>query len=250
MTSIVVPRVKRPAPIPAESVPPLHNGDRLTRAEFLRRYDATPPGVKAELIEGVVYMPSPVGQGHGDSHVHTGTILGTYEASTPGVRASDNATVILGERSVPQPDLHLRVLPGYGGRVGLSEGGLLVGPPELVIEVSHSSESIDLHDKRGAYARAGVVEYLVLLVRERGLRAFNLSTGADRPIDQDGIYRSEVFPGLWIDPAALLSGNIRRAIQVLNKGLKSREHAAFVRRLRAAANAGRRNPPPRPRRRK
>ena len=39
---------------------PLEHGDHLTREEFERRYEAMPHVRKAELIEGVVYMPSPV----------------------------------------------------------------------------------------------------------------------------------------------------------------------------------------------
>lgn len=216
-------------------IPLLHNGDRLKQPEFHRRYEAMPPGVKAELIGGIVYMASPVGPRHAKGQIRLGTLLCLYEIATPGVEALDNATVVLSSVSEPQPDLHVRLLPAYGGRVRPNTDGMLSGGPELVAEVADSSESIDLHGKRHDYQRAGVLEYLVFLVRENGLRAFDLTSGRERPADPDGIYRSRTFPGLWIDAPALTSGDMRRAIRTLNRGLKSPEHNTFVRRLKAAA---------------
>jgi Uma2 family endonuclease len=186
---------------------------------------------KAELVGGIVYMPPPVGPGHGEADIRLGAVLTVYEAATPGVRASHNTTVILGEQSEPQPDIHLRFLPEAGGRVVVNERGMLRGAPELVVEVAHSSESLDLHAKRADYAKAGVLEYLVFLVREGTLRAFDLPGGRELPVARDGIYRSKVFPGLWIDPAAVLSGDLRRVFVVLERGVKSRGHTAFVKRL-------------------
>jgi len=162
-----------------------------------------------------------------------------YQGATPGVQAQDNSTVILGESSEPQPDLHLRVLPTFGGRVRQNRKGILTGPPELVAEVAHSSEAIDLHGKRRDYQNGGVLEYLVLLIRDSSLRAFDLRSGKDIPVDSDGVYRSKVFPGLWIDVDAVFRGDVQRSQRVMNKGLKSPEHAAFVKRLKKAVPAKR-----------
>jgi Uma2 family endonuclease len=221
-----------------------HNGDRLTQPKFHRLYEATPPEVKAELIGGIVYITGPKSLRHGEPHASFAAILGNYEAATPGVEAGLGATVILGEESEPEPDLYLRLLPQYGGMTRVNEDEYLVGPPELVIEIAHSSVAIDLHAKRLDYEKAGVLEYLVLCVAEGELRPFDLKTGRELTIEDDGVFRSKVFPGLWIDAAAILSGDTRRLLSVLQKGLKSTGHAAFVKELeRRAAKASK----PRPR---
>jgi Uma2 family endonuclease len=209
----------------------LHNGDRLTQVEFHRRYLAMPAGTKAELIGGIVHMPWPARMPHRRSHGLLAGVLFNYEDATPGVEMADEGTIILGETSEPEPDLQLRLLPEYGGRSRVNEAGYLVGPPELLIEVAHSSESIDLHAKRADYAKAGVVEYLVLLIREGGFRAFDLAANRELETGAEGIYRSKVFPGLWIDPAAAVKSDRRRLISVLRKGLRSPEHRSFVKRL-------------------
>ena len=188
MTTSIFPGIEL-ADLNAEKdrVPPLHNGDNLAQPEFHRRYEAMPRGIKAELIEGIVYKASPVGRRHGDADISLGTLLGVYQAATPGTRASRNATVILGPESEPQPDLHLRLLPEYGGHTRVNDAGILLGPPELAIEVAHSSEAIDLHSKRRDYEAEGILEYLVLLIREGALRPFDLAAGRERPVDADGI---------------------------------------------------------------
>ena len=117
-----------------DPVPPLQNGDHLTRDEFERRYDALPHLKKAELIEGVVYMPSPVRQRrHGRPHLHVNTWLGTYEASTPGVEAGDNSTIRLDLDNEPQPDALLFIDPARGGQARISADDYLEGAPELVV---------------------------------------------------------------------------------------------------------------------
>ncbi|HZL35171.1 MAG TPA: Uma2 family endonuclease [Tepidisphaeraceae bacterium] len=221
-------------------VVPLHNGDRLTQDEFHRRYQSSPEKVKAELIEGTVYMASPVGLRHGDLHFSFSALLGAYQAASFGTRGSDNATIVLGAQSEPQPDLHLRLTPECGGR-SREQRGVLHGPPELVIEIAHSSRAVDLHGKRRDYQRAGVLEYLVLLVEEQQLQTFDFSTQLQPRAHAGGIYRSTAFPGLWIHTAAVLSGDLPRAMRTLNKGIQSPDHAAFVKRLKRAgrqANAG------------
>src|SRR5260370_10407939 len=97
-----------------ESVPPLGAGDKLTRAEFLRRWEAHPEIKNAELIGGIVYMASPVSVEHGDMDGDVGTWLGTYKAATPGTASGHNTTSFLLE-DMPQPDLNLRILPEFGG---------------------------------------------------------------------------------------------------------------------------------------
>lgn len=216
-------------------VPELQNGDRLTQTEFHRRYEQMPPGVKAELIGGVVHMPSPTRLPHGKYSRRLSTILGTYEAATPGVDGADNVTIILGAETEPQPDLCLRIEAEHGGRSSVGANEYLVGPPELIIEVAHSSESIDLHAKHADYKIAGVWEYLVLLVREGRLRAFDLPAGRERPVGREGIYKSKVFPGLWIDVASVLAGDKAKALDVLRHGLATPAHGAFVRKLARTA---------------
>lgn len=228
----------------------LQTGDRLTQAEFHRRYELTPEHVRAELIRGIVYMASPVRATHGDPVARVTTALGYYESATPGVRASTDTTVILGDESEPQPDSHLRLLPECGGRTRTNAKGYLVGAPELVIEVAHSSEAIDLHAKRLDYADARVLEYLVLCVREGTLRAFDMATDKPLPVGDDGVFRSSVFPGLWIDPAAVLAGDTPRLFEVLRQGLATPQHAAFVQKLVAKRVARAKKPSRRGARRK
>jgi len=220
-----------PAPVPT-----LHNGDRLTRDEFLRRYEAMPQLNKAELIEGVVYMPSPVRQDqHGKQHSHLNGWLVAFRAATPGVETGDNASLLLDGKNMPQPDALLYVLPEHGGRVRIKEDGYIVGGPEWIGEVSASTASYDLHDKLDVYRRNGVKEYFVWRVEDRAIDWFILRGDRyDRlPAGADGLLKSEVFPGLWLDPQALLAGNLLRVLVVVQLGVKSPEHAAFVQGLAA-----------------
>ena len=217
-----------------EAIPPLENGDVLTRAEFERRYEAMLHLKKAELIEGVVYVPSPVRHRyHGHQHTHLVSWLGYYEAHTPGVEASDNVTVRLDLDNEPQPDALLFIDPACGGRALIDAEGYIEGAPELVAEVASSSVSYDLHAKLRVYRRNGVREYIVWRVLDQALDWFVLRAGQYErlALDVDGLYRSEVFPGLWLDPAALLRGDLATVLAVVQRGLASPEHAAFVTRL-------------------
>jgi len=218
-------------------VPPLVAGDRLSRDEFERRYTAMPHVKKAELIEGVVYMPSPVSlEGHAVPHVQFITWLGTYWASTPGVQAGDNGTLRLDLDNEPQPDAFLRILPEFGGQ-SKTVDDYVEGAPELVAEVAASSASYDLHDKLNAYRRNRVLEYIVWRVWDRAIDWFVLEAGryqAAKPNDA-GLYQSKTFPGLWLDPAALLRGDLARVIQVVQQGLATPEHAEFVKKLTSGA---------------
>jgi hypothetical protein len=218
-------------------IPPLENGDRLTRPEFERRYAAMPHVKKAELIEGVVYMPSPVSNEHAEPHFDLIAWLAFYRAATPGIAGGDNGTVRLDLDNEPQPDAFLRILPEHGGRSRVDEDGYISDAPELVAEVARSSVSIDLHAKLNAYRRNGVREYLVWRVEDRTIDWFILREGRYEPLAAaaDGLYRSEVLPGLWLNAAALLRGDLLAVFQGVQRGLDSPEHTAFVRRLQESA---------------
>jgi Uma2 family endonuclease len=229
-------------PAPA-AVPPLQNGDRLTRAEFERRYDAMPGLKKAELIEGIVYLPPPTGyESHGGPHFDVISWLGLYRSWTPGVEGGDNTSLrlILGENE-PQPDAFLRIKPSHGGQSQTSRDGYVVGSPELIAEVAASSVSYDLHVKLQAYEKNNVREYVVWRVFDQAIDWFILRNRKYRRLarGRSGIYKSEVFPGLWLDPEAMIHGNLARVRDVLQQGLNSRQHAAFVARLQKAAARGR-----------
>ncbi len=222
-----------PRTIP-RSIPPLESGDRLTREEFERRYEAMPNVKKAELIDGVVYMPAAVRyEGHGRQHAILNGWLAVYVAGTPGVEAGDNATVRLDLDNEPQPDLLLRLPESLGGQSRVDADGYLEGPPELVAEIVASSAAYDLHQKLNVYRRHGVREYIVWRVLDEKIDWFILREGRfDRLApDAGGVYKSEVFPGLWLDAAALLRGEQAAVLNVLNEGLASPEHAEFAERL-------------------
>lgn len=226
--------------ISLERVPPLENGAHLSAREFLRRFEAMPELKKAELIDGTVYMASPVRlDRHGEPDNLIQTWLGNYSLATPGVKAATNATARLGPDDVPQPDGLLRLLPECGGRARLDAKGYLVGPPELVAEVSASTASIDGRDKLTAYRRAGVIEYMVWRTEDEAVDWWALEEDEYRPLlaGPDGVLRSRVFPGLWLDAAALVAGKGAQFMAVLRQGLQSGEHAAFVAELDARARA-------------
>jgi Uma2 family endonuclease len=216
-----------------EAIPPLENGDRLTRADFERRYDAMTGLKKAELIDGRVYMPSPVKRRHGRPHSKLVAWLVVYESATPGVEASDNTTVRFDEENEPQPDVSLAVDAALGGQSRIDEDDYLAGPPELVAEVASSSASYDLHEKLHLYRLQGVREYVVWRVRDRAIDWFRLAEGQYVPLAKDsaGILKSSVFPGLWLDVEAMLQGDMARVLAVLQDGLRSPEHASFVQSL-------------------
>ena len=217
-------------------IPPLVAGDRLTRDEFHRRYMAMPQVNKAELIEGVVYMPSPVSlEGHCAPHADLISWLGQYRAHTVGVKAGDNGTLRLDLDNEPQPDAFLRIRPEFGGQ-SKTVDDYVEGAPELVAEVAASSASYDLHDKLNAYRRNGVKEYIVWRVWDQAIDWFELRSGRYEPLalNAEGHYQSEVFPGLWLDAAALIRGDLARVLAVVQQGLATPEHAEFVQRLSEA----------------
>lgn len=216
--------------------PPLNPGDRLTRAEFERRYHAYPEIKKAELIEGVVYMPSPVRyKNHGQPHFRLIGWLSTYVTATPGTSGADNTTVRLDFENEVQPDAILRIEAEKDGLSRIGDDDYLEGPPELIVEIAASSAAYDLHDKKRVYARSGVQEYLVVQMYEQRIDWFALREGVYELLlaDEDGIIRSEQFPGLWLNTAVFWQNDAAGLLKTLQAGLATEAHAAFVEQLNA-----------------
>lgn len=218
-------------------LPPLQNGDRLSAAEFLRRYRAMPDLKKAELIHGEVYLtasPVRVDQ-HGDPDALVQTWIGTYAAFTPGVKHATNTTTRFDADNMPQPDASLRLLPEYGGQARVGTDGYLVGAPELVVEVAASSSSIDAGKKLHTYRRAGVQEYVVWRTLDGEVDWWFMHDDEYVRLspEADGTLRSRLFPGLWLDPVALINEDAARVLTVANQGVASEEHAVFLQKLAA-----------------
>ncbi|QSJ14389.1 Uma2 family endonuclease [Nostoc sp. UHCC 0702] len=217
-----------------ERIPPLESGDRLSRHEFERRYSAMPHIQKAELIEGVVYVASPLRfNSHGKPHGDLIIWLGTYKVYTPGVELGDNSTVRLDLDNEPQPDVVLLIDERLGGQARISSDDYIEGAPELVAEVAASSAANDLYDKKRAYRRNGVKEYIVWQSLENKLDWFSLQNEEYVSLEPgtDGVIKSRVFPGLWLDIQALRTGKMTQVLAVLQQGLNSQEHADFVQQL-------------------
>jgi Uma2 family endonuclease len=212
--------------------PPLCDGDRLSLDEFLRRWELLPDLKHAQLLDGIVYMASPVSNKHSSLHSYFVTWLGTYQARTPGCETLTEGTVLMGKNDAPQPDIALRILPGFGGQ-SRDEGPCLAGAPELIVEVAASSRARDLGPKSQLYLQAGVREYLTALVDEERLvrREFHQHAWRDIPADSAGILHSRAFPGLWLDAPAMWRRDLARVLDVLGQGMASAEHAEFAQSL-------------------
>jgi Uma2 family endonuclease len=218
--------VLKPTPTSLES---FENGEVMDQPTFHARYERI-PGIRAELIGGEVHMPSPMKVPHSRLITQIGFLLSGYEQATPHTEAhSAGVTVILGNDSEPQPDLTLLILPEAGGQIREHEE-YLVGAPELVIEVSSSPNSIDLHRKRNDYERYGVLEYLVFVLPQQRVVWFQRRGNAfeEQAIPAHGIVRVDIFPGLWLDVEALFTNDNARARAVSAQGVATPEHAAFV----------------------
>ena len=237
-------------PAKPTTIPPLRDGDRLTEPEFWRRYEASPEGIRAELIFGVVHlkrwietddfgeerlMPPIAGGRHGRPQAAVIHWIETYSIHTPGTEGQAPATIRrVTPTSSPEPDALLRVLPDHGGRTADDDAGYVVNGPELVVEIANTSGAYDLGAKLDAYQAGGVPEYLVWRTGDRVIDWFRLNrTGRYVPIapDGDGLLKSRVFPGLWLDPEAMVSSNRLRVLEVVQQGIASPEHAAFVAKL-------------------
>jgi Uma2 family endonuclease len=219
----------------SKRLPPLEAGDRLSRPEFERRYEAMPHLKKAELIEGEVYMPSPVRwDQHAKQHADLICWLVFYRAQTPGVSVGDNGSLRLDMENEPQADAAMIIEPVRGGQVKL-EDGYVAGAPEWVGEISASTVSIDLHKKFRVYQRSLVREYLVWRVLDEKIDWFIQRDGSFEPLSLSpaGYFQSEVLPGLWLDPLAMTRGDVAKVLQVLQQGLATPEHADFIAKLAA-----------------
>lgn len=227
-------------PVDKEAIPPLQSGDRLTRYEFEQRYQATPHLKKAELVEGIVYMPSPIHhKSHGRPHALIMGWLAAYYAATPGIDISDNVTVRLDADNEVQPDALLRIEAELGGTSQVSQDDFLEGPPELIVEVAHTSAAYDLHDKMNVYRRNGVQEYIVWQIYDQRLDWFRLNEKSEyTPLepDEQGIIRSQIFPGLHLNVAALLNDDLAAVLAEAQAGLQTAEHQTFVETLANRAN--------------
>jgi Uma2 family endonuclease len=220
-----------------KTLPPLIAGERLDQATFHARYEAMPPETWAELAGGIVYMPSPLRNDHGRLDESISYWIGHYRRFTNGLSSGKNVTTILGPGAETQPDAQLRIPEEVGGRTRLIEG-YVAGAPELVVEIARSSRAYDLGAKKTAYEKAGVLEYLVVELDPDRIHWFILRGDHFENLapSPDGIYCSEVFPGLWLDPDALYADDLDRLVAVLDQGLATPEHAAFAARLADACN--------------
>jgi Uma2 family endonuclease len=214
-------------------LPPLESGDCLTRDEFERRFDGMPNLKKAELIEGVVYVKPTISFTlHAEPHGRVVTFCVLYCTYTPGTDCSNGSHLRLDRDNMPQPDAMLFLNEPLGA-ARISDDDYVEGAPELIAEVATSSASYELHDKLNAYQRNGVREYLIWRTFDGELDWFRLRGKKYvrvRP-DDKGVIASSVFPGLRLNVKALLAGNMKKVLAELQKGLKSKEHADFVKRL-------------------
>jgi len=210
----------------------LKHGARMNRERFHYLYVQTPEDFRFELIGGVVHEPSPISFSHGEHHGLLSLILGSYALKTPGVQSLGSVTVLLSDQDEVEPDLMLRVLPEFGGRTQITSDNYINGPPELVVEIAHSSASLDLGRKRKRYMLGGVTEYLVICTHLEEIRWLDLPNDTKYQADDTDIIKSKVFPGLWLSNESLVGGcNHKLAMKVLNKGLRSADHADFVKKL-------------------
>jgi hypothetical protein len=215
------------------STPPLLEGDSLTSDEFLRRWEEIPDLKRAELIDGIVYMPSPVSLRHEQFQMFLAGWVSIYTCATPGCRPGMEGTWLMGERQVPQPDVTLSIHPEFGGQSRV-EGLYAAGAPEFLAEVAVSSRSRDFGAKKRLYEGVGVLEYLIAVPVWQEIAWFERTASGFQPVepDADGIFRSRCFPGLWLDIQALWDIDFARMNEVLQQGLAAPEHAAFVEQLR------------------
>jgi Uma2 family endonuclease len=226
------------------TLPSLVSGQHLDQPTFHERYEAMPPDTWAELVGGIVYMPSPMRLDHGGTSRTVSGWLFYYQLHTSGIQGADAATVKLDSEGEPQPDCQLFIPAELGGHCHIDAGGYLVGPPELVVEIARSSRDYDLGVKKDDYERAGVREYVVVELDPNRVHWF---IRRDNRFDEllpvaDGVFRSEVFPGLWLDPQALFAADLDHLVAVLNDGLATPQHAAFVAQLAQARKRSRQSP--------
>jgi Uma2 family endonuclease len=219
--------MQRPQTNTTPQILPLENGDRLSRNEFERRYTESLDIKKAELIEGVVYVASPLRfQRHAEPHAKLMIWLGNYQIYTPGIKLGIEPTIRLDQDNEPQPDGVLLIDESLGGKSRITDDDYIEGAPELVAEIATSSAAYDLYDKKKAYKRNGIQEYIVWQSLENKLDWFGLHDSEYILLqpDVEGIIKSQVMPGLWLSVTALLAGDMVKVLEVLQTGLNSPEH--------------------------
>ncbi len=219
--------------VPLQSL--LYSGDRMDQPTFHALYEQTPHGFKAELIGGMVFVASPVSARHGGPHARLSGWVTNYCADTEGTEAFADTTAILASDSEPQPDISMIVYPELGGQTTVNEKNCLVGPAELALEIANSSVAIDLHKKKLDYEKYGVGEYVVIEVKSKIVHYFQRKSGrfVDLKPDSDGVYKSRVFPGLWLDSTAVFHRHPTKLIATLKRGLATPEHAKFAAKLKS-----------------
>ena len=185
----------------------IENGDRLNRIEFERRYTASDIK-KAELIEGLVHVASPLRfTPHAEPHARILTWLGTYQSMVAKLAVGIEPTVRLDEDNEPQPDA---VLFRLGGNAQIDDDGYIMGAPELVVEIAASTVSYDLHAKKRVYERNGVKEYIVWRTLDQEIDWFILENGKYVRLTPDdaGVMHSREFEGLRLNVKAILNGDM------------------------------------------
>ncbi|MBI3681510.1 MAG: Uma2 family endonuclease [Acidobacteria bacterium] len=212
----------------------LITGQRMDREEFLRVWEQLPDIKHAELIDGVVYVSSPISRDHGTFQLLVGYWLSQYAASTPVCEVGGESTWMMLE-SAPQPDVYLYLLPEFGGQSGYTPP-YSEGAPELAVEICVSSTDYDFGPKLALYQRAGVKEYITVETFAKRITWRVLIEGSYVPIqpDADRILRSRTFPGLWLDETAFRTRDRAGLTACLQRGVVDAAHAAFLKRLRAS----------------
>lgn len=191
-------------------LPVLESGDHLTRDEFHRRYSQRPDLKRAELIEGVVYVPSPTRFTWHDKQAALMIFwLSVFAMNAPDLEVGGSATIYLDEHNEVQPDAFMFRPEPNRSPVRITEDGYLEGAPQLLVEVAASSASYDLHQKLEAYRRNQVQEYIVWRVLDDAVDWFRWRNGEFVRLEPNaaGVIESEVFPGLRLDLARLLAGD-------------------------------------------
>lgn len=211
----------------------LTTGEKMDRTEFLCCWEALPELKLAELIEGVVFVASPVSLDHGKWDSRIISWLDHYAIATPGCETGNNTAWWMLE-SAPQPDAHLRIRPERGGQSSLSpDARYPTGAPELAVEICLPSTEVDFGFKLRLYLRAGVREYITVELFQKRIIWRVLRDGAYYELapDADGIVRSIVFPGLWLNVDAFWRNDGARMLATLEAGIESPKHKEFVARL-------------------
>jgi len=211
----------------------LENGDRRSQADFRHLRLSCHDGEDFELIWGEVFRTTPCVARDPDVLPLLAGVFRPYRDATRGIALERHPTTILGVDTEVRPVLLLLYSSAAGGSSRYDEEGNVTGPPEMVVEVANSTRSLEMHAKLWAYRESGVREYLVLCVEEREIHWSHFPSKRELKPDKAGVWKSRVFPGLWVDGPALFDEDAAKLVETVRLGLASPQHAAFVRRLEA-----------------